>query len=127
MYENVEELNEKQITAINMLASGKKIEDVAKELNLNINTIYRWKKTRKFKIALREQQNLIFNEITLRFCEMGTEAINTIYNIMKNGTSENIRLKASMFIVDKIIQVENNETIKRIDEIEFTLMRGVNK
>ena len=40
MYENVEELNEKQITAINMLASGKKIEDVAKELNLNINTIY---------------------------------------------------------------------------------------
>ena len=110
-----------------MLASGKKIEDVAKELNLNINTIYRWKKTRKFKIALREQQNLIFNEITLRFCEMGTEAINTIYNIMKNGTSENIRLKASMFIVDKIIQVENNETIKRIDEIEFTLMRGVNK
>ena len=120
-------LYEKQITAINMLASGKKIEDVAKELNLNINTIYRWKKTRKFKIALREQQNLIFNEITLRFCEMGTEAINTIYNIMKNGTSENIRLKASMFIVDKIIQVEDNETIKRIDEIEFTLMRGVNK
>ena len=127
MYENVEELNEKQITAINMLASGKKIEDVAKELNLNINTIYRWKKTRKFKIALREQQNLIFNEITLRFCEMGTEAINTIYNIMKNGTSENIRLKASMFIVDKIIQVEDNETIKRIDEIEFTLMRGARK
>lgn len=127
MYENVEELNEKQITAINMLASGKKIEDVAKELNLNINTIYRWKKTRKFKLALREQQNLIFNEITLKFCEMGTEAINTIYNIMKNGTSENIRLKASMFIVDKIIQVEDNETIKRIDEIEFTLMRGARK
>lgn len=127
MYENVEELNEKQVTAINMLASGKKIEDVAKELNLNINTIYRWKKTRKFKLALREQQNLIFNEITLKFCEMGTEAINTIYNIMKNGTSENIRLKASMFIVDKIIQVEDNETIKRIDEIEFTLMRGARK
>ena len=127
MYENVEELNEKQITAINMLASGKKIEEVAKELSLNINTIYRWKKTRKFKIALREQQNLIFNEITIKFCEMGTEAINTIYNIMKNGTSENIRLKASMFIIDKIIQVEDNETIKRIDEIEFTLMRGARK
>ena len=58
---------------------------------------------------------------------MGTEAINTIYNIMKNGTSENIRLKASMFIIDKIIQVEDNETIKRIDEIEFTLMRGARK
>ena len=122
MYENVDELNEKQITAINMLATGKKIEEVAKELSLNINTIYRWKKTHKFKLALREQQNLIFNEITLKFCEMGTEAINTIYTIMKNGTSENIRLKASMFIIDKIIQVEDNETIKRIDEIELSLM-----
>lgn len=50
--ENVEELSEK-ITAINMLASGKKIEDVAKELSLNINTIYRWKKIHKFKVALR--------------------------------------------------------------------------
>lgn len=50
--ENVEELSEK-ITAINMLASGKKIEDVAKELSLNINTIYRWKKIYKFKVVLR--------------------------------------------------------------------------
>ena len=124
MYENVEELSEKQINAINLLASGKSIEDVSKKLNLNVNTIYRWKKTHKFKLALIEQQNIIFNEITLRFCEMGTEAINTIYNIMKNGTSENIRLRASMFIIDKIIQVEDNETIKRIDEIEFKLLRG---
>ncbi len=124
MYDNVEHLNEKQINAINLLAFGKSIEEVAKELNLNINTIYRWKKTHKFKIALREQQNLIFNEITLRFCELGTEAIKTISHIMKYGTTENLRLKASMFIIDKIIQVEDNETIKRIDEIEFRLMRG---
>lgn len=121
---NHKELSEKQINAINLLASGKSIEDVSKELNLNVNTIYRWKKTHKFKSALREQQNIIFNEITLRFCEMGTEAINTIYNIMKNGTSENIKLRASMFIIDKIIQVEDNETIKRIDEIELKLLRG---
>lgn len=127
MYENVEELSEKQINTINLLASGKSIEDVSKELNLNINTIYRWKKTHKFKTALREQQNVIFNEITLKFCEMGTEAINTIYSIMKNGTSENIKLRASMFIIDKIIQVKDNETISRIDEIEFKLMRGENK
>ena len=127
MYDNIEELSEKQINAINMLASGKSIEEVSKELKLNINTIYRWKKTHKFKLALREQQNIIFNEITLRFCEMGTEAINTIYNIMKNGTTENLRLKASMFIIDKIIKVEDNETIKRIDEIEFTLMKGTRR
>lgn len=52
MYENVEELNEKQINAISLLASGKTIEEVAKALNLNTNTIYRWKKTHTFKTAL---------------------------------------------------------------------------
>lgn len=126
MYENVE-LNEKQINAINMLASGKTIEEVADKLKLNINTIYRWKKSHTFKIALREQQNIIFNDITLKFCEMGNDAIKTIFDIMKNGTSENIRLKSAMFIIDKIIQVEDNETIKRIDEIEFSLLRGAKK
>ena len=124
MYENVEELNEKQINAISLLASGKTIEEVAKALNLNTNTIYRWKKTHTFKTALRGQQNLIFNNITLKLAEMGTDAVKVVYDIMNNASSENLRLKASMFIIDKIIQVEDNETIKRIDEIEFALLRG---
>lgn len=124
MYEKVEELNEKQINAISLLASGKTIEDVAKALNLNTNTIYRWKKTHAFKTALRDQQNLIFNNITLKLAEMGTEAVKVVYDIMNNASSESLKLKASMFIIDKIIQVEDNETIKRIDEIEFALMRG---
>ena len=124
MYENVEELNEKQINAISLLASGKTIEEVAKALNLNTNTIYRWKKTHTFKTALRDQQNLIFNNITLKLAEMGTDAVKVVYDIMNNASSENLRLKASMFIIDKIIQVEDNETIKRIDEIEFALLRG---
>lgn len=124
MYEKVEELSEKQINAISLLASGKTIEEVAKALNLNTNTIYRWKKTHTFKTALRDQQNLIFNNITLKLAEMGTDAVKVVYDIMNNASSENLRLKASMFIIDKIIQVEDNETIKRIDEIEFALLRG---
>ena len=55
---------------------------------------------------------------------MGTDAVKVVYDIMNNASSENLRLKASMFIIDKIIQVEDNETIKRIDEIEFALLRG---
>lgn len=127
MYENVEDLNEKQINAINMLASGKTIEDVAKELNLNINTIYRWKKNNSFKYALRDQQNQFFNNISIELNKLGTEAIGVLKDMMENATSESIKLKASMFIIDKIIQVEDNETIKRIDEIEFTLLNGGNK
>ena len=110
-----------------MLASGKTIEDVAKELNLNINTIYRWKKNNSFKYALRDQQNQFFNNISIELNKLGTEAIGVLKDMMENATSESIKLKASMFIIDKIIQVEDNETIKRIDEIEFTLLNGGNK
>ena len=99
-------------------------KEVAKILNLNTNTIYRWKKTHTFKMALRDQQNLIFNNITLKLSEMGTDAVKVVYDIMNNASSENLRLKASMFVIDKIIQVEDNETIKRIDESEFALLRG---
>lgn len=54
---------------------------------------------------------------------MGTKAVKVIFNIMNNASSENLRLKASMFIIDKNIQVEDNEAIKRIDEIEFKLLK----
>ena len=50
MYKNILELNEKQINAINTLASGKTIEEVATLLNLNANTIYRWKKQISLKL-----------------------------------------------------------------------------
>ena len=43
---------------------------------------------------------------------------------MKNAPSESLRLKATIFIIDKIIQVEDNETINRIDEMEFALLKG---
>lgn len=55
---------------------------------------------------------------------MGTEAIKVIFDIMKNAPSESLRLKATIFIIDKIIQVEDNETINRIDEMEFALLKG---
>lgn len=127
MYENVEDLNEKQVNAINMLTSGKTIEEVANSLNLNINTIYRWKRSRSFKRALREQQNQVFDKLTIELSKLGTEAINVLNNIMINASSESLKLKASMFIIDKIIQVEDNETIKRIDEIELKLMEDKNQ
>ena len=42
---------------------------------------------------------------------MGTDAIKVIYNIINNVSSENLKLKASMFIIDKVIQIEDNVII----------------
>lgn len=124
MYENVEEiekLNEKQENTINMLVLGKSVEEVAKELNLNINTIYRWKKSQKFKQALKDKQDTIFDEITSKLGVISIDALNVLYDLMNNATNENNKLKASMFILDKILQYQQLEFIKRLDIIEERL------
>lgn len=124
MYENVEKiekLNEKQENTINMLVLGKSVEEVAKELNLNINTIYRWKKSKKFKQALKDKQDTIFDEITSKLGVISIDALNVLYNLMNNATNENNKLKASMFILDKILQYQQIEFIKRLDIIEERL------
>lgn len=129
MYENVEEiekLNEKQENTINMLVLGKSVEEVAKELNLNINTIYRWKKSRKFKQVLRDKQDTIFDEITSKLGAIGVDAINILYGLMQNATNENNKLKASMFVIDKLLQLKDYDTIKKIEEIEYIMQtRGI--
>lgn len=127
MYENVGELeniNEKQATAINMFVTGKSVEDIAKELNINANTIYRWKKQKVFKQALKIKQDLIFEDITLRLGAIGIDAVSILSDLMKNAVNENTRLKASTFIIDKLLQLKDYETIKKIEEIEFVLSSG---
>lgn len=43
---------------------------------------------------------------------------------MKNAVNENAKLKASTFIIDKLLQLKDYETIKKIEEIEFVLSTG---
>lgn len=127
MYENVEELeniSEKQENAINMLISGKTIEEISKELNININTIYRWKRQTRFKQNLKNKQDSVFEDISLKLGSIGTEAIDIIYNLMINAVNENTKLKASIFVIDKLLQLRNDDIVKKIEEIEMFLSTG---
>jgi len=128
MYENVEEiekLNEKQEQAINMLLYGKTTEEIAKDLKINTNTIYRWKKNKLFRQVLREKQDAVFDDITYKIGSIGEEALNTLYNLMINASNENNKIKASMFIIDKILQIKDNDTIRKIEEIEYIMQGGI--
>lgn len=130
MYENVEEfenLNEKQQSAINLLVLGKTTEEISKELNINANTIYRWKKNNLFKQTLRDKQDIIFDDLTYKIGSIGVEALNTLYDLMKNATNENNKIKVSMFIIDKLFQIKENDTIRKIQEIEYALQSGIRK
>ena len=101
-------------------------EEVAQELNLNINTIYKWKKSRKFKQVLRDKLDTIFDEITSKLGVIGVDAINVLYDLMQNANNENNKLKASMFIIEKLLQLKDYETIKKVEEIEYAIKGNLN-
>lgn len=107
-----------------MLISGKTIEEISKKLNININTIYRWKRQTNFKQSLKSKQDSVFEDISLKLGSIGTEAIEIIYNLMKNAINENTKLKASTFVVDKLLQLSNDDIVKKIEEIELVLSTG---
>ncbi len=56
-------LNENQLIAIHLLASGVKASAVAKELGLREETLSRWKQIDKFSEALEERIEVILREI----------------------------------------------------------------
>lgn len=85
------------------------------------------KKNNLFKQTLRDRQDIIFDNLTYKIGSIGIEALNTLYDLMKNTTNENNKFKASMFIIDKLLQIKENDTIRKIEEIEYALHGGIRK
>ena len=125
MLENVydlEKLTDKQKQAIKLLLSGKTNEEVAKELGINITTMYRWKRQNVFRKVLNDKQNDICNELHL----LGNKAVDVLKELMEDASNENNRLKASMYIIDKLFQIRDAELLTKVEEIEIVLKnRGI--
>jgi len=59
-------LNENQLIAIHLLASGHKSCEVAKQLNIRQETLSRWKQIDEFKEALEDTTEAVLREIDER-------------------------------------------------------------
>ena len=56
-------LNEKQLIAVHLLASGVKASIIAKQLNIREETLSRWRQTDEFKEALEDATAVVLREI----------------------------------------------------------------
>ena len=59
--------------------------------------------------------------LELKLNSLGNKAIDKLLFLLDNADNENNQLKASMFILDKTLQFNQLEIIKRIDAIEEQL------
>lgn len=109
MYKNSAGLDFRQLNAAALLATGKKAKEVAGEVGVAEETICQWRKRKEFKECLSslKKEQLIIVLDGLRLLQ-GT-AIKTLSEVMLNGQSEAVRVKAALgcLQIGKLIDGDN--------------------
>lgn len=59
--------------------------------------------------------------IEIKLHTLGDKSLNNLLSILDNSENENNQLKASTFILDRILQYQQLELLKRINNIEERL------
>lgn len=82
-----------------LLACGRPVADISREVGVQTSTIYEWRKTPEFAAHFKRLQREVVREIRGQLSEMAGSAISTISEIIGGGGEQN-RLKAACYVLD---------------------------
>ena len=82
-----------------LLACGRPVADIAREVGVQTSTIYEWRKKPEFASHFKKLQREVVREIRGQLSEMAGSAISTISEIIDGGGEQN-RLKAACYVLD---------------------------
>jgi transposase-like protein len=118
-------LTHKQEKAIMLLLQNKKIEEVAQELKISQVTLYRWLKQDAFKERFNEVRQELFTEALNSLKTLTKQAIDTLDDILRNGTKETSRVTASKTVLELALRLKEVEELeKRVEELEKIVEGG---
>lgn len=119
--EKFKKLNNKQQNAIALFLTGDNNKTVAKKVGVDENTVYRWRNSETFKNILTEMRIQHLQNLEIKLHNLSEKALDKLSYLLDSADNENNQLKASLFILDKSLQYEQLEIIKRINSIEERL------
>ena len=119
--ENFKKLNDKQQQALSLLLIGENNKTVASKVGVDENTVYRWRNDPTFKNILVNMRIQTLENMEIQLHNLGLTALNKLAYLLNNAENENNQLKASIFILDKVLQYEQLQLYKRLDQIEGRL------
>lgn len=119
--DNLKKLSDKQQNALMLILLGENNKSVASKIGVDENTIYRWRNDINFKSILLDMRIQVLENIEVQLHNLGNKAIKKLTYLLDNAENENNQLKASTFILDKIMQYEQLQLYKRLDTIEERL------
>jgi len=118
-------LTHKQEKAIMLLLENKKMEEVAQKLGISTKTLYRWLKQDAFKQRFSEVRQELFNEALDSLKTLTKQAIDTLDDILRNGTKETSRVTASKTVLELALRLKEVEELeKRVEELEKIVEGG---
>jgi transposase len=112
-------LTSKQEKAIILLLQNKNVDEIAETLRVSRSTIYKWLERQDFKQRFAEVRQELFAEALEQLKVLTKEAINTLEDILKNGTKETSRVTASKTVLELALRLKEVEELeKRVEELE---------
>lgn len=92
-----------------LLASGTKIEDVCQSLQIGRSTLYRWRRGDAFKCFLNLVTKDIKTYVETSVLDLHTDALRAVKDSLSSD-NESVKLKAAIWILDKVTSIEVGET-----------------
>ena len=119
-------LNENQLIAIHLLASGVKASVVAKKLSIREETLSRWRQINEFKKSLDDATEVILREIVETHKNLLISSQSIIYDALHNEELDifkkanlALRFLSLMRGKDDIFQKDTEKLRKHLDYKEF--------
>lgn len=110
----------KKEEAIAALLSHRSIEDAARAIGINPNTLLRWMKEPEFKIAYREARRAAFGQSVVRLQQAASAAVTTLLKIAVDANAPAaVKARAAYYILTLGTKAFETEDIEaRVAELE---------
>ena len=121
-------LNEKQLIAVHLLASGVKASVIAKEISIREETLSRWRQIDEFKDALEDATEAVLREIDETHKNLLIHSQNVINEVLNKQELDlfkkaNLALRYLSLIkrMDDITQKSSHNLFKHAELDRFTI------
>lgn len=113
--------------AIELLASGLRLEECAQVIGVSRRALYNWLEDREFSELLRRRESEVIERLNARYIMAGEKALDVLLRGLESR-SEAIQIRSASIIRSGMAKaIEVHDLYNRIDKIEKSLERYMRK
>lgn len=113
----------KRARAIAALLAARTTLDAAQEAGISPRQLYRWLAEPAFLAELQRAETAVVDHTTRRLSAATTQALDTVIRIMETGSSDSVKLRAAIALLDTTLRWHELRVIEqRLSALESAYM-----